>query len=51
VTQPILFYRVDDPYGFLPNFAPYPFTLDGRVLADERAGERVRATLLRAQHA
>ena len=27
----ILFYRVNEPYGFLSNFAPYPITLDGKV--------------------
>ncbi len=27
----ILFYRVNEPYGFLSNFARYPIDLDGRV--------------------
>jgi ribA/ribD-fused uncharacterized protein len=27
----IEFYRVGDPYGFLSNFAPYPFTVDGKL--------------------
>ena len=27
----IEFYRVNDPYGFMSNFAPYPFDLDGRT--------------------
>lgn len=30
-TAPILFYRVNERYGFLSNFARYPIEIDGRV--------------------
>jgi N-glycosidase YbiA len=28
--EPIRFYRLEDPYGEFSNFAPFPFTLNGR---------------------
>jgi ribA/ribD-fused uncharacterized protein len=30
-VAPILFYRVNEPFGFLSNFARYPIEIDGRV--------------------
>ena len=29
-VRPILFYKVDEQYGFMSNFAPFPIDLDGR---------------------
>jgi ribA/ribD-fused uncharacterized protein len=31
MTQAIKFYRVNDPYGFFSNFAPYPVVLNGKT--------------------
>ena len=31
MTEPLCFYRVQDPYGAFSNFSPHPFQLKGRV--------------------
>jgi N-glycosidase YbiA len=48
-AEHVLFYRVDEPYGFMSNFARYPIQLDGRECPRPSTTSRPKKSAGRAE--